>query len=295
MNSEQAGKDLVRLLDAQLAVSVFARVVKPLNGVRYCFMEPEAFGLLCRSDPAASMRVYWYEILERSHFAASASLLRAHRWLSGMLASVKQPNALAFGACFRGFLESAADTHDTLTAVPDLLVASRQTINLALSGRLEVPQWGEELENKLIHFSHARGRMAAVPPPPGLQAKTTKNYLDSLSRSSIDGVESCYAELCELTHPAADSVLAFLGSQDPEHYHLDTMNDEAQIAELLFRHRGVIVPIVMVSLTTPVVILKLLTYFPEKALHTCVIDEAWLEARPLWRRIEEAMRKSQDS
>jgi hypothetical protein len=79
--------------------------------------------------------MYWFEILQRAHLSALASLLRAKRWAEGTLAGIAQPNLLATAAALRGLIEAAADTVHGIGGVPQTLASEHARIESALHGK----------------------------------------------------------------------------------------------------------------------------------------------------------------
>jgi hypothetical protein len=67
-------------------------------------------------------------------------------------------NFLGFAACMRGLLESVADGYYALCRVPEPIARSAQRVNSVFVGNMpeDLPCPAEEVENALIHFTHAR-------------------------------------------------------------------------------------------------------------------------------------------
>ena len=123
----------------------------------YCFISEETFLGLCKEDASRGNQIYWHEIMCRAHFAAVSSLGRNLAWILGMSSSVAHNQFLPFTASARSLLESSADSWSTIRRVPRTLTGEQQgMIVKALAGHLEVLLINEELENILIHSSHAR-------------------------------------------------------------------------------------------------------------------------------------------
>src|SRR5215475_6823994 len=114
---------------------IFEVIRRNLRTFEYCYMEDEQFLKLLHVDIAAANRVYVQELLFRTHFAALTTLFRNRRWMAGIDAALKHPNYFAFCACLRGFVESAADSHDALFSGLWTLVEHFGPIACALAGR----------------------------------------------------------------------------------------------------------------------------------------------------------------
>ena len=65
----------------------------------------------------------------------------------------------------------------------------------------------KELEDTLIHFTHARKLSKGEDAPSTHRARQPWEYIKRIEEMNNNGVKELYSELCELVHPAADSVL----------------------------------------------------------------------------------------
>lgn len=156
-----------RRMDLDLAAAVFGptaasfvvvvdRMTSAATVHTYDFMRNEDFRRLLSQDVNGAMQVYWREILDRAHFGACASLLRTRCWLEGVLAGFRDENYHTFMAAFRGWLEASADTFDAFQEIAAQLAEAHAVIRRAIMGRLDQITLWPDLENRLIHFSHAR-------------------------------------------------------------------------------------------------------------------------------------------
>ncbi len=68
----------------------------------YTFMDEEIFRRLLSRDLGEGMRVYWAEMLQRTHLAAVTAVLRSRQWLWGVQHAIAQENFLMFAAGLRG-------------------------------------------------------------------------------------------------------------------------------------------------------------------------------------------------
>ncbi|HEL4204069.1 TPA: hypothetical protein UM358_000502 [Stenotrophomonas maltophilia] len=191
---------------------------------------------------------YVLGLLERSHLACVVTLARNHRWLTGVIGSSDSSNLLAFAACLRGFLEAAADSHDVLQFVPMALIESRDYLYKAL----HQPSLVQEeisfaaLEDRLIHFAFAQKQSKGGVEPPAPMPKATTEYIRQIQHFGVQGGVELYAELCDLTHPAAPSVDCFLDATTCS-YTLNFMRDQGHIKSLLERHNEPLTKLLMYS------------------------------------------------
>ena len=235
-------------------------------------MDHEEYQDLMLRDLSEGMRVYWSETLQRAHLAAVTSMLRSRRWLSGMVHATTENNLLVFAAALRGLMESAADASTALISTPLTLVQNHPLITEALEGRATTGYSSAELENELIHYSHARGIRGSerANAPQSHRARTVQKYLEIFGDQNADVVRQCYSDLCDLTHPGASSVVMWLASDGPAgvDFRLSTHQDKALIVELLRRYPTVPLELLMFAFNAPLIALNVLNYFPVEDLHS---------------------------
>jgi hypothetical protein len=191
-----------------MLVKDFARAAKP---TAYEFLEHEAFGTLLEAgDRRQTNQIYVREILYRAHFGASTGLLRLSSWLGGIEFGKQSRNPLVLASSLRGLIESAADNYHTFGTVPDMLAGYHLAIAGALDGTLDKIFLAPELEEGLIHFISGRqlSREEKAYAPPSHQALHASQYLQDLA-PDIPDIAAVYADLCQITHPASDSLYCF--------------------------------------------------------------------------------------
>lgn len=282
-----------RVLGAEASVvPLLERCFAELPPFKYAFMSEEDFLSQLESDVPGAMQTYWREILARCHWSAVSSLLRTYRWTAGILEAYHNRNCLVFAACCRGLLEACADSDDALNNVPLTLAQNVNILRLALWRRLETPTVVEDLEQRLLHFTHARR------PSPGsgelekgLRAKTVAEYLAKL-KTADPRVAEYYSRLCEITHPSMMSVLCFARYEGSDNtVRFDPSAEVVHLDDL--RVQGVpLMPLLMaLGVTTPLLILKVLNAVAPSDLHTPFADKVRLHA-PAWQQIEQLLKST---
>ena len=275
---KQQAKPFVQMVD-RLALKGLA--------TRYSFMDVGEYTELLSNDAGEGMRVYWSETLDRAHIAAVTAILRSRNWLSAVLSTSSEKNALAFSAAFRGLLESAADTTTALIGTPLTLAHYYPVIVDALSGKATTIGTSPELEDELIHYSHGRyikpSDRASTPQPH--IALSTHKYLKVFDNLNAKEVAQCYRFLCDLTHPGAPSVWMWLNPLDTRgtEYVLSTEPDEAIMADFLERYETVLLDVLMFAFNAPVLVLNTLNYFPIEKLHTSGLLNHDLDGIAAWK------------
>ena len=284
----------------------YVNMIDELNledlSTRYTFMNQDEYRDLAISDPAQGMRVYWYEILARAHFCSAIAVMRTRRWLTdarppapppeSMESAGNERNLLGFAASFRGLLESAADTATSLSVVPHTLSRLSSKIARALSGKLETIVVSSDIENELIHFSHARYLKSseAKGDLTHHKARTTQTYMDVLKKGGVANVARCYGELCDLTHPGATSVMMWLRSVDGS-LTLSARQDESIIQGYVQRNKDIFQDLLMFGFNPAIVTLAVLNHLPEEGFHTPELLSWNLDSINLWRTCHNELRK----
>lgn len=148
------------------------------------------------------------ELLLYSHMAAHTSLIRATRWFEATWREYQAGNFLGWAACLRSLLEAVGDTVDSLQSIGADIAENMPLLMRALTGFDKGIIDFELLEDKVIHFSHARKIAKADRPqfPNSHVARQTFEYIGILKTAGLSETAALYAELCEIGHPARESV-----------------------------------------------------------------------------------------
>ena len=253
---------------------------------RYSFMDVDEYADLLRRDVSEGMRVYWSETLERAHLTSVTAILRSRHWLSAVLSTQSDRNALAFAAAFRGLMESAADTTTALIGTPLTLAHHYPIIADSLSGLAASIVTSAELEDELIHYSHGRHikKSEQAGTPQSHRARSVHEYLTVFENLNANSVAQCYRYLCDLTHPGAPSVWMWLAPMDTKgsEFILSTDQDEAIIGSFLELYEEVLLDVLMFAFNAPVLVLNTLNYFPIQELHTQELVNHDLDGLAAW-------------
>ena len=263
---------------------------------RYSFIDVDEFADLLRSDVSEGMRVYWSETLERAHLASVTAILRSRHWLSAVLSTQSDRNALGFAAVFRGLMESAADTTTALIGIPLTLAHHYPTIADGLSGLATTVVTSPELEDELIHYSHGRyiEESDRASTPQSHKARSVQEYLRVFENLNANSVAQCYRYLCDITHPGAPSVWMWLAPMDTKgsEYILSTEQHETIIGSFLERYEKVGLDVLMFAFNAPVLVLNTLNYFPIQELHTKELLNHDLDGLAAWTECRNALEKN---
>lgn len=248
----------------------------------YKFLDTEEFEQKLLTSRRDANRIYWQEILYRAHWAASANLLRHIRWYeASTVFCTDTPNYLAFAACLRGMIEGAVDGFYSLREVPLTLALNCQSLLDALNGRSRELSTAKELEEALIHFLYARKEPRSSTIPDAHIPKTMKEYIKVADKCDNGEISQLYADLCQIAHPAAQSVL-WMTSTNHDLYALNDNEDLRWIQELSNRHRSAIDSACFYSVNSSVIVLKTLNLTKFKKVYTESLAQVNLGAMPAW-------------
>jgi len=256
-------------------------------GKHYEFKSLDEFNLLDKVD---SNYVYWIEILYRSHWAATSNLIRYIKWFELCYnSSVTKPNYIAFCSGLRGLLECSADTYDALGSVPLTLANASKHIEDALLRRPVLTRAiSEELEDSLIHFGYARKLQKHEDAPKSHEAKTASYYISQLD--SIDmPLKDLYSELCQVVHPAHQSMAWLVDQKTEQLYTIRESEDLKFILDLCERYRGCIEYMQISSVNVSLFIFKVLNKLVCSELHNFSADKYNMSNSPLNKKIQAAM------
>jgi len=111
-------------------------------------------------------------------------------------------------------------------------------------------------------------------------------YLASIEVQPDGPIHQCYAALCNITHPAADTVLYLLEKDHTGAILFRDRPDEDAITELCEGGRTVAAYALSESLILPAMILRVLNHYGLPAFHTQAIDTLGFSEIPTWKEIE---------
>jgi hypothetical protein len=290
MSIEKAGfKELDEYYGA-----IVGPICEEVHGRDYIFWSVEDVeNLATKGKVAETNKIICTEILERAHWVATTAIGRHRMWTSGIQVVASTGNLLAYAACMRGFIESAADVFDALGNVPQSLADHFGIFRKGIEGKLaDGLIVAPEIEDTLIHFTHGRKLRKNEQAPSSHRAKSTREYVETLTEAARAigkdksvAVSEFYSLLCELTHPSYLSVVVFTNvTEDGSRVRLDFKPEMQAVQQMESHYRVLFPPIFQLSLNPCVMTLKVLNHFPLPAVHTKALDSVALEM-PGWLKI----------
>lgn len=276
--------------DVSSYLTSLRHLIGAADGTQYSIMPKSEFDELLKKDLASANRVLWTEILGRAHFAGASTIERNFCWIRGTCQAFESGNLLAFAASLRGFVEAAADSMYALQFAARTLAKHHKAILISLAGNEHGGfRRSPELEEILIHFSHARKLKKSEEAPESHFAKHSREYLNALSKVPL-AVE-LYEELCQYTHPSAFSVLRYWHTDDDgRELRFFSKVDSDNVAELCVRYKECFPHLFLFAFNPALLVLAVLFEFPLSQFHVRQMKRYDLSEIPAWQDIRELMK-----
>lgn len=266
--------------------AIASRIQVELNTkvIRYKFVPMEEFERLLVFDTPRALHVYWHELVGRAHFAAVSSMLRSAQWLEGVRMAREKNLYLPFCANLRSLIESAADSLAGVSGVAKTFSEKRVAINEILNMNSKQAMISQELEDQLIHFSHGRKLGKGETAPESHVARSARSYIEQLEKLGLAQAHDIYGLLCQVTHPAADSVSHFASEIGDSEFALSPHNDRAAIAALLREHKTFLSALLRYAFNQPIILLRVLLHIDLHEYHSTEVSRLNMSSMPGWQK-----------
>lgn len=253
------------------------------NKNEYVYMSMEAFQLNGITKGAGWVNEYMaHEILQRIYFATLTGYLRQCKWMEGICQGIETNNFMLFSSSARGFLESATDYYDALEDIPLTLAENYKLFCEALSGHVNEKIIGfGAIEDKLLHFQEAN--KAEGKNNSNLKPKTAKEYMESKNLKRLD-LYSCYGELCEITHPAKQSLDCFIDEKNYI-YTINLNKDEEEIKTFLKKYSHKYSELLMRTENVCIITFQMINLFKIERLYLYSADKINTKSVKIWDKI----------
>lgn len=263
-----------------------------LFGERYAFEDTEMFKLKAsdsKNGAEYAGRVYWFEILNRAHLSSVTSIIRTCRWAEVAVREHEARNLYGWAASCRSLMEAAGDTGHALGPVPLTLATLHREIKAALKGASSNSiATCQELEDKLIHFSHARKVAKTDIAPVSHKARPSTEYIGFLESMKIVGARDTYADFCEIVHPAEQSVSTLL-CKNGTAWILDANGEEGSLDTKVAAYQATMAEVLAAALNPPLLILKILHEF-DMFTKIKPMRNYNFKNVPMWKKMSDALR-----
>ena len=293
MISHKIKKDFGEKIGAYVGIIESIINSLPKSRITYSIMPVDSFKDII--DVGSINKIYWDELLGRAHFAAITSIIRSYRWLQGMIAAQDSGVVLPYCASYRGLIESVADSYYSLKDVAPNLAGHKNIINSILSGKIELPKEGQvliskELENLLIHYSHAKVSKGADEGQPRQNAKPNSFYIDVLKKANVQNVSEIYSELCQYVHPSSDSISYLCEFIEQDKFSVYINREKQMIEYFTKKYKGTMIDLIMHGFTPSIIILKVLLHYNAPMYHSKIADGINCSSVPAWVNCEGLLR-----
>ena len=237
-----------------------------------------------QGDPKEANSQYMKEQIYRAHFASMSSIARNFEWLDGMAAVYEKELYLPFAASMRSLIESTADSFDSLLNVSVTIAEASKIINDCLNKRASGFYTITELENDLIHYTHARRIEKEEKAPKAHKAKNASTYVQNLDKKTGHNFYSCYSELCQLTHPAAQGVLHMMLPINDSDYFFDNGFGKEKIDHLIETYKSSFPDLISFAFNPGLLTLKVLNSIDLESCKSEYLNNINFDHVPAWSR-----------
>lgn len=280
---------------------IYTEIVSKMKEKKYYYHDSLGFiNEVINGQIATAMQIYWKELLMRMHFASFTSIMRNERWLNGINLSIASENYLLFTSSLRGLIESVADSYYSLLSKPTDVACNFKNIQAAINGRLFRPLWPKEFEESLIHFQHAsKTDKSGLPYNKPL---STSDYINIFDKYGEDDTKKLYSNLCEVVHPAKNSISCFtklINVNEESEYTTTCVGLDAEFIDNLINdnsYSSTISNLLKISISAPVSCLKVLNLFGEDFIESFFLESCFInnqiETSEGWQKIIELVEES---
>lgn len=259
------------------------------NNHEYSYIDNKAFEFLVQERGFKwANKILSYELLQRAYIATVTGYLRQDKWIRGILNGIESENYHVFASSMRAYLESATDLYDGLNQIPMSLAISHVTMKRALKEEMdEMIIKPGKLEEILIHFQEARKNHSYS--EKFYSAKSAKKYLETNHLKDLN-LYKIYGELCEITHPAGNSLDVFLENQNNKLIFVE--NDKIRIDKFISEYGQQFSELFLLTDNLCLIILKLINKFSIDKMYSKTVEMIDFSNIKLWINIEKITNES---
>lgn len=258
---------------------------------KYIFMPDDEYAKM--DDVLASSKIYWEEMLYRTHIITLVSLFKSVRWLDAINNNLN--NYYGFCASLRGLVESCADSLYTLLTVPLTIANDYKAIYETIHGDSQILLTHEKLESNLLHYIQATKltKEQQKQYPQSFNAKQIIEYLSCFKEDNEDIIH-LYKILCGISHPAYEATTIFLFLHEGKTIVCGDSDDleSVLIEDLLKIQKESITKMYRAFIVNITGILNLLNKFDIPEIKTDFSIKNNIEEHITWKEIDKKMKHS---
>ena len=191
---------------------------------------------------------------------------------------------LPFASSFRCLIESAADSYFSLSNLCTTLSKNIKSINDSINENSKDIYIFKDLENQLIHYSHARKLNSGESAPNSHKAETAAHYVKKLDEETNSDFFFFFAELCQLSHPAAQGVLHMMIPINEQDYIFEHKFGKQKLDTLLEKHRDKFPALLTFAFHPSILALKVINHIQFNELHVEPINELNMDHIAAWEK-----------
>lgn len=257
------------------------QIFEPLT-VKYLFISEDELRSHYVSSVAEGNFMYWSEIFYRCHMSAYGGLKRLLDWISIIEAS--DNNFISYCSGMRGLIECVGDTYHGLHAAAITLGDNKKMIKNIMEKTSSKITLNQELEDLLIHFTHASKPYSKLTGNKNHQPKKPWQYVAELEKGSGIKFYEYYEFLCELTHPAASSIGMNFDQQASGEMVFNPKKDRQLVIEARKADKDLIIELLMRGFNPITLLIKTINLFQLEGMYSKYSDSLVLDV-PAWHRI----------
>ncbi|NDV51357.1 hypothetical protein [Salipiger sp. PrR003] len=267
----------------QTIVNNISALVDEFRGrdIVYNFWSESEFLEVAQKDMDRAGIQYWREILDRAHFASATSIIRTVNWVRAISHSFEDSNFLSFMSSVRALTEFSGDAVHSLNPVPLTIAENSSAISRMLRGGSTTFVTSTDLEDSLIHFTHARKLKKGDATAESHRAEQTHVYVKSLEPYAPK-IYEMYMVLCGYAHPAAQSVGAHMRPLNENDWSLTVDPGKDLISSFIEEWRSQFSELPMLATNQALCTLKVLSVIDERRYGSRFMSKVDLSGIPLW-------------
>ena len=251
------------------------------GNIVYNFLSEDEFRDLASRDMGRAGIQYWQEILDRAHFSSATAIIRTVNWVRAIDSAYEDDNFLSFMSSVRALTEFSGDTIHSLNLVPLTIAENSSEIKRMLGGNSNPFISSSDLENSLIHYTHARKVKNGEDSADSHRAERTHVYVKSLEPYA-PRIYDMYTELCGYAHPAAQSVGAHMRSLNENDWSLTVDPGRDLISAFIVEWQSQFSELPMLATNQALCTLKVLSAIDGQRYGSDFASKVDLSQIPLW-------------
>ena len=268
--------------DAYKIIEIGRHLLSEPMAAKYKFSTEKELEEAFTKSSKVGNQLYWLEIFYRCHISSYSGLKRLLDWVA--IIEQSSDNFISYCSALRGLMECAGDTYDGLSAAAITLGDNKSIIKEALRGELETTTVNKELEDTLIHFTHASKTYAKVTGQSYHKPKQSQEYVKKLEEGTSIKFYEYYGFLCEFTHPAGASLGYNFDETANGELIFNPSRDKQLVLDALIKDKSLIIEILMRGFNPIILLIKTINLFQVEGLYSKYADQIVLDV-PAWKRI----------